>query len=79
MDGETWNVVLAPQPRTQSAGLRAGMIPVGETVTAYGHRHENPRTPELERGERRRLGWMGATSLASWFAAIAAGRLIGYW
>jgi len=53
-DGEVWNVVLAPPPRTERAGLKAGMIPVGETVTAYGHRHKDSKTFEIK---TERLRW----------------------
>jgi hypothetical protein len=53
-DGQVWNVVLAPPPRTERAGLKAGMIPVGETVTAYGHRHKDPKTFEIK---TERLRW----------------------
>ena len=43
-DGHTWNLVLAPPPRSQQAGLKDGMIPVGAKVTAHGHRaRENDR------------------------------------
>ena len=34
---------------------------------------------ELSPGEQRRLAWMAGTSLACWFTAITAGRMIGYW
>lgn len=34
---------------------------------------------ELSEREHRQLQWMGATSLACWVTAIAAGRMIGYW
>lgn len=54
VDGAVWNVVLAPPPRTERAGLKAGMIPVGETVTAYGHRHRDPKTLEIK---TERLRW----------------------
>jgi hypothetical protein len=36
-------------------------------------------TRELAPREVRRLAWMGAASLICWIAAIAAGRMIGYW
>ena len=36
-------------------------------------------TRDLTHSEARRLGWLGATSLTCWTAAITAGRLIGYW
>ena len=53
-DGQVWNVVLAPPPRTERAGLKSGMIPVGEMVTAYGHRHKDPKTFEIK---TERLRW----------------------
>ncbi|MGE3179186.1 MAG: DUF6152 family protein [Vicinamibacterales bacterium] len=54
VDGRLWNVVLAPPPRTESAGLKAGTIPVGAQVTAYGHRHRDPKTFEIK---TERLRW----------------------
>lgn len=54
VDGNVWNVVLAPPPRTERAGLKAGMIPAGATVTAYGHRHRDPKTLEIK---TERLRW----------------------
>ena len=54
VDGQVWNVVLAPPARTERAGLKSGMIPVGATVTAYGHRHRDPKTFEIK---TERLRW----------------------
>jgi hypothetical protein len=54
VEAQVWNVVLAPPPRTERAGLKAGMIPVGATVTAYGHRHKDPATFEIK---TERLRW----------------------
>lgn len=54
VDGQLWNVLLAPPPRTERAGLKAGTIPVGATVTAYGHRHKNEKTLEIK---TERLRW----------------------
>jgi hypothetical protein len=54
VDGQLWNVVLAPPPRTERAGLKAGMIPVGAQVTAYGHRHRDSKTLEIK---AERLRW----------------------
>jgi hypothetical protein len=48
VDNQVWNVVLAPPARTERAGLRSGMIPVGATVTAYGHRHRDAKTFEIK-------------------------------
>jgi hypothetical protein len=53
-DGQLWNVVLAPPPRTARAGLTEGIIPTGATVTAYGHRHKDPKTFEVK---TERLRW----------------------
>ena len=38
-DGQVWDVVLAPGGRTQAAGLKEGIIPVGAKVMLHGHRH----------------------------------------
>lgn len=54
VDGKTWNVVLAPPPRTERAGLKADTIPVGAQVTAYGHRHRDQQTLEIK---TERLRW----------------------
>lgn len=57
-DNQVWNVVLAPPARTRRAGLREGIIPVGATVTAHGHRHRDPKTFEIK---TERLTWNGRT------------------
>jgi hypothetical protein len=54
VDDELWDVVLAPSPRTASAGLTEDAIPVGETVTASGHRHLDEETLEVK---TERLTW----------------------
>ena len=54
VDGQLWNVVLAPPARTERAGLKAGTIPVGAQVTAYGHRHRDDQTLEIK---TERLRW----------------------
>jgi hypothetical protein len=54
VDNNLWNVVLAPPARTQAAGLKPGVIPVGAQVTAYGHRHRDGRTLEIK---TERLRW----------------------
>jgi hypothetical protein len=53
-DGHIWNVVLAPPPRSQQAGLKDGMIPVGAKVTAHGHRHRDADRYEIK---TERLTW----------------------
>ncbi len=54
VDGKIWNVVLAPPPRTERAGLKSETIPVGARVTAYGHRHRDAGTLEIK---TERLRW----------------------
>ncbi len=53
-DGHVWNVVMAPPPRSQQAGLKEGMIPVGAKVTAHGHRHRDNNRFEIK---TERLTW----------------------
>lgn len=57
-DGQIWNVVLAPPPRTEAAGLKEGIIPMGAQVTAHGHRHRDAKTLEIK---TERLSWNGRT------------------
>ena len=47
-EGHTWDVTLAPPARTQQAGVKEGMIPVGATVTVHGNRNKNPKTFEVK-------------------------------
>jgi len=56
VNGVVWDVVLAPSPRTARAGLTEDVIPVGDTVTASGHRHNDPATLEMK---AERLTWNG--------------------
>jgi hypothetical protein len=53
-DGQVWDLVLAPPPRSQQAGLKDGMIPVGSKVTAHGHRHRDNNRFEVK---TERLTW----------------------
>ena len=55
-DGKVWDVVLAPGGRTQAAGLKEGIIPLGAKVTAHGHRHRDPNKLEIK---TERLSWNG--------------------
>jgi hypothetical protein len=54
-EGQTWNVVLSPPRRSQSAGFDASAVKVGDTVTAFGHRHEERGNLEMKT-ERIRVG-----------------------
>jgi hypothetical protein len=56
VDNQVWDVVLAPPPRAQQAGLKDGMIPVGEKVTVHGNRHSDPKKFEMKTS---RLTWNG--------------------
>ena len=47
-DGKVWDVVLAPGGRTERAGLREGIIPLGAKVTASGHRHRDQNKLEIK-------------------------------
>ena len=55
-DNQVWDVVLAPPARTERAGLKENVIPVGATVTASGHRHRDPKKFEIK---TERLSWNG--------------------
>jgi membrane protein implicated in regulation of membrane protease activity len=56
VDGQIWDVVLAPPPRAAQAGLKDGMIPVGEKVTVHGNRHRDSKKFEIKTS---RLTWNG--------------------
>jgi hypothetical protein len=55
-EGHVWDVVLAPPPRAAQAGLKDGMIPVGEKVVVHGQRHRDPKKYEIK---TTRLTWNG--------------------
>jgi hypothetical protein len=57
-DGKVWDLTLAPPARTERAGLKEGIIPVGATVTAHGHRHQDPNRYEVK---TERVTWNGKT------------------
>lgn len=54
-DGERWNVLLSPPSRSRRAGFDESAVAVGDTVTAYGHRHREADTLEMKT-ERIRVG-----------------------
>ncbi len=45
---DVWDLTLAPPNRTSAAGLKEGVIPVGATVTAHGHRSQDPKRFEVK-------------------------------
>jgi hypothetical protein len=57
-DGKIWDLTLAPPARTQRAGLKEGLIPVGATVTIHGHRNRDANRLEVK---TERVIWNGRT------------------
>lgn len=57
-DGKVWDLTLAPPARTERAGLKEGIIPVGATVTIHGHRNRDPKRFEVK---TERVTWNGRT------------------
>jgi hypothetical protein len=57
-DGKVWDITLAPPFRTERAGLKEGVIPVGATVTIHGHRNRDPKRFEIK---TERVTWNGRT------------------
>src|SRR5882762_468653 len=47
-DGKVWDITLAPPARTERAGLKEGIIPVGATVTIHGHRNRDAKRLEIK-------------------------------
>jgi hypothetical protein len=56
-------------------GLAVANIVAVQFVPAWRTRANEPHAPR----QRFVLGFVGATSLACWLGAVAAGRMIGYW
>ena len=57
-NGQVWDLTLAPPARTQAAGLKEGVIPVGAQITAQGHRNLDPKRFEMK---TERVIWNGKT------------------
>jgi Family of unknown function (DUF6152) len=57
-EGQVWDLTLAPPARTDAAGLKEGIIPVGATVTIHGHRNRDPKRFEIK---TERITWNGRT------------------
>ncbi len=57
-NGQLWDVTLAPPARTERAGLKAGVIPVGAQVTVHGHRNRDAKRFEIK---TERVTWNGRT------------------
>ncbi len=46
--GQVWDVTLAPPPRTERAGLKPGMIPMGAPVKIVGNRNSDLKRFEIK-------------------------------
>ena len=46
--GQTWDITLAPAARTERAGLKPGVIPMGATVTIRGNRNSDMQRFEVK-------------------------------
>jgi len=57
-EGQVWDITLAPPPRTERAGLKEDVIPVGATVTIQGHRNRDASRYEIK---TERVIWNGRT------------------
>ena len=57
-DGKIWDLTLAPPARTERAGLKGGIIPVGATVAIHGHRNRDANRYEVK---TERVTWNGRT------------------
>lgn len=53
-DGNLWDITLAPGPRTNRAGLKEDVIPLGAEVTVFGSRNEDP---DVFEAKVRRVVW----------------------
>jgi Family of unknown function (DUF6152) len=56
VDGQVWDITMAPPNRTQAAGLKEGIIPVGATVTVSGHKNKSANRYEMK---TERVTWNG--------------------
>jgi hypothetical protein len=46
--GQVWDLTLAPPTRTEAAGLKEGMIPIGADVAILGKRNLDPKRFEVK-------------------------------
>src|SRR5688572_31470330 len=46
--GQVWDLTLAAPPRTEGAGLKEGVIPVGAAITVRGKRNRDPKRFEIK-------------------------------
>jgi len=55
VDGKHWNLVLSPPQRSRRAGFADHQVTVGDTITAFGHRHRDQDKLEMKT-ERLKIG-----------------------
>ena len=55
-ENQVWDITLSPPARTERAGLKEGVSPVGAKVTVFGHRHRDPKRFEVK---TERVSWNG--------------------
>jgi hypothetical protein len=48
VNGQVWDVTMAPPARTAGTGLKEGVIPMGATVTVRGHRNKTANRYEIK-------------------------------
>ena len=48
VNGQVWDITMAPSARTERAGLKEGVIPLGATVTVLGHRNKTANRFEMK-------------------------------
>jgi len=54
-DGKQWNLVLSPPGRSRRAKFDSDEVDVGDTITAFGHRHRDQQMFEMKT-ERLKVG-----------------------
>ena len=48
VNGQVWDITMAPSARTERAGLKEGLIPLGATVTVVGHKNKTANRFEMK-------------------------------
>ena len=56
VNGQVWDITMAPPARTTAAGLKEGIIPVGAMITVHGNRHRDAKKFEIKTS---RVTWNG--------------------
>jgi len=48
VNGQVWDITMAPSARTERAGLKENTIPLGATVTVVGHKNKTANRFEMK-------------------------------